>query len=313
MPEIDWTPEFKRVTTPDFDRFKLKVGESARVVCMDKPTFAWTHTLRAPKIVDGQAKKEIKKRKDGTEYADWVYEFVSRPQCLGDYATIEEEGSDPKNCPVCARAKESEECGVPERRFAVNLIRYNTKSDGTVISPFGCSSQVWAFTENNFNKLLGIANEHGGLVGKDLILGPCQPPENFQRFDMSAGAKNVWQMDDNVKRTVLETHENNKMDDLESACGRKTEAKWLKRDIETIAENWRIANGKQAGTGTSEKADVQTLKGELDNLLAPPAAAAADRAPHAVPAEPATDIEKRESAGGSEPDDFSKLLANLNI
>lgn len=306
MPQIDWTPEFKRTSTPDFERLKLKVGERARIVIMDKPTFAWTHTLRAPKIVDGAAQKEIKKRKDQTEYADWVYEFVSRPICLGDASTIDDDGIDPANCPVCARAASSEECAPPERRFAANIIKYNTKADGTVIAPFGCASQVWAFTENTFNKLLGIAEEHGGLIGKDLILGPCQPPEHFQRFDIMGGGRNTWEIDDSVKAIVTATHENNRVDDLEAACGRRTEAKWLKRDLELIAEKWRIANGK-AAPAASEKTEVTSLKGELDNLLAAPAA------PPAVVQEPAADETKRESPPAGEPDDFSKLLAEMKL
>src|SRR4051812_16820849 len=276
MPQIDWTPEFKRSTTPDFDRLKLKVGERARVVIMDKPTFAWTHTLRMPKIVDGKAQKEIKKRKDQSEYADWVYEFVSRPICLGDVSTIDTDGVDAKNCPVCEAATKSEWYAAPERRFAANVIKYNTKADGNVVSPFGCASQVWTFTENMFNKLLAISQEHGGIIGKDLLLGPCQPPEHFQRFDIMGGGRNVWEADDSVKKIVIATHENNKVDDLEATCGRRTEAKWLKRDIETIAEKWRIANGTQSAGSGSERADAQTLKGELDNLLAPSPAPAAD-------------------------------------
>lgn len=309
MPQIDWTPEFKRSSTPDFDRLKLKVGERARIVIMEKPEFAWVHTLRAPKIVDGAATKVIKKRKDQTEYADWDYEFVSRPICLGDVTTIDEDGIDPKNCPVCEKAEKSEECSPPERRFAVNIIKYNTKSDGTVISPFGCSSQVWAFTENMFNKLLAIAQEQNGLVGKDLILGPCQPPEHFQRFDIMPGGRNAWELDESVKQVVTQTHDNNKVEDLENACGRKTEAKWLKRDIESISAAWRVANGTQNSSAGSEKAEAASLKGELDSLLAPPAAGEVNP----VTQVKLTDETPRESTSGGEPNDFSKLLADMNL
>lgn len=336
MPQIDWTPEFKRQSTPEFDRLKLKVGERARIVCMEKPSFAWVHTMRAPKIVDGAANKVIKKRKDGSEYADWDMDFISRPQCLGDYATIEVDGVDPVNCPVCARAKASEQCTPPERRFAMNIIRYNTKSDGSVVSPFGCSSMVWSFTEGVFNKLLAIAQEYGGLVGRDLILGPCQPPENYQKFDIQAGAKNVWETDDKIKGIVSETHENNRIEDLESACGRKTEARWLNSDIDKIREKWDIAHGVKSGSGLGEKGEVANLKGELDNLLAAPKTEKLyERIDHTPatsitttePREqlstqgeklydrqaPLTDDEKRETPGGSEPDDFSKLLEGMNL
>lgn len=307
MPLIDWTPEHKRTTSLEFDRLKLKVGEKARIVCLQKPVFVWTHTLRAPKISDGRATKIVKKRKDGSEYPDWDMEFIGRPQCLGDLSTIADDGSDPKNCPACAHAKNSEEVYPPERRFAMNVIRYNTKGDGTPISPFGCSSLVWTFTENVFNKLYAIAEEHGGLVGRDLILGPCQPPETFQKFDIATGAKNLWESDDSIRTVVTETHENNALElqDLETACGRRPEARWLTKDIDKIRDQWRIAHGiEPADTVTTEKTDVRDLKGELDNLLAPPA-------PTTAPA--AAAAEQPPASAGDDPDDFSKLLAGLKL
>jgi hypothetical protein len=306
MPQIDWTPEFKRTSTVEFDRLKLKVGERARIVALEKPTFTWVHTLRAPKIVNGEAHKVIKKRADGTEFADWDMDFVGRPQCSGDHGIIQDEGLDPKNCPVCAGAKESEEFQAPDRRFAMNIIKYNTRADGTPVEPFGCSSLVWTFTEGIFNKLYGIAQEYGGLVGRDLVLGPCQAPEAFQKFDITAGAKNLWEMNDQIKHTVTETHKNNRVEDLEAACGRKVEAKWLRRDIDSIKTRWQIANGVTKPSGDVRQ-EVASLKGELDNLLAAPATSS----PQASEAEP-TDEGKGESSSG-EVDDFSKLLQSMNI
>lgn len=314
MPQIDWTPEFKRTSNVEFDRLKLKVGEKARIVILDKPTFAWVHTLRAPKIVDGRASKVIKRRKDGTEFADWDMDFVGRPQCLGDYATIAEDGIDPVNCPVCARAKESEECTPPERRFAMNVIRYNTRADGTLVNPFGCSSLVWNHTEGVFNKLHSIAEEYarrGGVLGHDLILGPCQAPEAFQKFDIAVGADDKWNESEEFKRIVLETHKNNKVEDLEATCGRKVEKRWLDEDINKIRNRWKQAHGQPVEVGPGERQEVANLKGELDNLLATPPAKE-DKAVHDRQA-PLTDGEKREASGGSEPEDFSGLLAKLNL
>lgn len=318
MPQIDWKPEFKRTTTQEFDRLKLKLNEKARIVLLEKPTFTWVHTLRAPKIVDGRANKVVKRRKDGTEYADWDMDFIGRPQCLGDHATIAEDGLDAKNCPICARAKESDETAAPERRFAINVIRYNTKADGSLVNPFGCTSLVWTFTENGFNKLLDISQENGEILGRDLVLGPCQPPEAFQKFDIAVGAKSVWQ-DDDKKDTVLATHKNNRVEDLESACGRRVEPKWLRDDVDKIRNRWKVAQGEKGSPVGSEKAEVANLKGELDSLLAPAQPKLVERFDH--PAEPAlhdrqaplTDEEKREPAAGSDATDFSKLLTDLNL
>ncbi len=317
MPQIDWTPEHKKSGNVEFDRLKLKVGERARIAVLEQPTFAFVHTLRAPKITDGRASKVVKKRKDGSEFADWDMDFVGRPQCLGDLDTLDQDGIDPKNCVLCARAKDSEEILPPDRRFAMNVIRYNTKADGSLVSPFGCSSVVWSYTEGVYNKLYEIAQEYGGLVGRDLVLGPCQPPENFQKFDISAGAKNVWQTDDQIKKIVLETHENNKLEVklLEEACGRRKEVRWLKDDIDKIAKRWRIAHGRETGDsdGYSEKAEVQSLKGELDNLLAPPVEHQIPANPNAADAHFETGVTAEPAASPSEPDDFSKLLQGLKL
>lgn len=318
MPQIDWKPEFKRTQSVEFDRLKLKLNEKARIVLLEKPNFTWVHTLRAPKIVDGRASKVVKRRKDGTEFADWDMDFIGRPQCLGDHSTIAEDGLDPKNCPICERAKDSEETAPPERRFAINVIRYNTKADGTLVLPFGCTSLVWTFTENGFNKLTDISSENGNLVGRDLILGPCQAPEAFQKFDIQVGAKNIWQDDEEKKQTVLATHQHNRVEDLDSACGRRVEVKWLRDDVEKIKNRWATANGKTEGTVGSEKAEVANLKGELDNLLAPEPGPydsvkqAAEPVLHDRQA-PLTDEESRKPAGGSDPTDFSKLLSDLNL
>jgi hypothetical protein len=209
------------------------------------------------------------------------------------------------------------------------VIRYNTKADGSVITPFGCSSLVWTFTENGFNKLLDIAQENGNLVGRDLILGPCQAPEAFQKFDISTGAKNYWQESEEQKETVLATHKNNRVEDLESACGRRVEAKWLRDDVEKVKNRWAVAQGKSDGVIGTEKAEVANLKGELDNLLAPQQEPSKlyERIDHAEPTAalsspgeklfdrqaPLTDEEKRERAAGSETTDFSKLLSDLNL
>lgn len=320
MPQIDWTPEFKRSTTPEFDRLKLKVGEKARIVCMEKPSFAWVHTLRKPKITDGHASKVIKKRKDGTEYADWDMEFVGRPQCLGDYATIEAEGGiDATNCPICAQSRSGDIVAPPERRFAMNIIKYNTRADGTVITPFGCSCQVWSFTENVFNKLLSIATEAKGLVGRDLLLGPCQPPENYQKFDIQAGFTNAWEEDERITQLVRETYSNNKVEDLEAACGRKTEVRWMKDDLAKIADAWAVALNKRSNSGVSEKQEVASLKGELDNLIKAPEPVtrpsreglAQEEKTFADRQAPLSDEEAKEVSGGSDPEDFSKLLQDV--
>jgi len=270
MPQLDFSPENRRETNSRAENLlKLKVGESARVVMLERPTFAWVHNLRAPKIVNGQAVKVMKKRKGSEEeYADFDYDFIGRPLCLGDYGVIKDKGTDEKHCPACQAAVEGGEVAKPERRFAVNLIRYNTKADGSLINPFGCSCVIWAFTEGVWDKLFDIAQEHGDLIGRDLLLGPCEPPEHFQRLKaINVGARDVWKLDQ-VKGIVVETFKNNRDPDLENrAIGRPVERRWMERDILNVAERWRIANGTPSPTDGTEGLGASTLTAGLDGLL----------------------------------------------
>lgn len=251
MPQADFTDEFRGETRSRTENlFKLRVGESARIVMLEKPTYAYVHQLRAPKIVNGQAVREEKKRKgkdggDGETYVDYVYDFIGRPLCLGDFGTIKDKGTDEKHCPACKAALEGGEVPRPECRYAVNIIRYNTKPDMSLVNPFGCVAEVWAFTAGIFDKLYNLAKEHGELLGRDLLLGPCEPPEHYQRLKaLTVGARDVWKLDQ-VRNTVVETFKQNRQTDLETrAIGRPVEFRYMVRDIENIAERWRQANGQ---------------------------------------------------------------------
>lgn len=263
MPEIDFAPQFKRsgFDTLDFDRLKLKKDEKARVALLERPTFAFVHTLRAPKISNGRAVKVEKKTRRGETYTDWDMDFVGRPLCLGDLGILTDKGVDADNCPACKRSKETDEVAAPERRFAMNVIRYNMRGD-KLVTPFGCSCVVWSFTEGTYNRLVDIAQEHGALVGRDLVLGPCTD-EGFQKFEIQAGAQSLWQ-NDKVRQTVEETFRENRVAELERACGRKAEAKWMVKDIDMIAERWRTARGETDGT---EAAGASALTDGLNDLL----------------------------------------------
>ncbi len=332
MPVADFTPEFKRSADNDFDKLKLKLNEKARVVLLEKPTYAWVHTLRAPKIVNGQPVMEKKKR-GGEEITDYALDFIGRPLCTGDDGILADDAVDPKNCPVCKRAKESDEVAPPERRFAVNVIRYGLQRDGSTISdPFTCTCVVWGFTEGVYNKLYGIAQEYknrGGLIGLDLILGPCQPPEAFQKFDIMAGSESVWKLDEKLTEVVVKTYQNNKVENLEVACGRKTELRWMKDDLAKISARWRQAHGAEAETGGSagtEQADLNTGLSELLNTKPVTNTTSANSTaqwspvtPEATPAEqkPTTSEPTPEPQPQEEkkdaPTDFKSLLATLNL
>jgi hypothetical protein len=211
----------------------------------------------------------VQVQRRGETQTDYDRDFIGRPLCIGDTGVLLDKGMDPDNCPACARADVSDEVLPPERRFAVNVIHYKTRNDGSLVTPFSCSSVVWQFGEGYYNKLVGIAEEHGAVVGKDLILGPCQV-EAFQKYDIMAGGQNVWSADDRIKAIVEETHANNRLDDLQAACGRKTEARWIKQDVDKIAKIWAQVRGETRPQQAEHDygTDAAELSKGLDELLA---------------------------------------------
>ncbi len=310
MPEIDFNPIHKRATNEalEFDRLKLKKDEHARIVLMEKPTFAYVHTLRAPKLVNGKAVKVEKETRKGEKYLDFDMDFVGRPLCLGDYGVLADTGVDETNCPACKRSANTDEVNAPERRFAMNIVRYGMTRDGKLIQPFKCDSLVWGFTDRVYNRLIDIAEEHGSLVGRDLLLVCTNEP--FQNFEIQAGAQSLWQANDKVKETVTATFAQNRITELERACGRKAEPKWMIKDLNSIAERWRIARGESEA---SQGLDDQALSAGLADLLgATPAVESGTRAA-AAPADfgdllGSGNPEAPAPAGSGDLLDFSALL-----
>lgn len=304
MPQIDFSPE-NRLTTlaVEFDKLKLEKDEKARGVLLEYPTFAWTHVLRAPKIVDGRPVKIMKQRRarkgevEGDRYEDYDMDFIGGPLCLGDLAAIKDKGSDPDNCPACRASRESEHIPPPERRFAVNLIRYATNRDGKVITPFSCGLIVWRFPERMFNSLTAINTEYeasGGIRGKDLIL-TCVSSQ-YQTYEIMIGGQNVWAVNDEIKTRVLETYRANRIEDLEATVGRRVNATLIADDVRRVRERWadveRINSGYR-GPDVTAAADTAALGADLNRLLAtangtPALTAPATTAPAPTSAPPAT-------------------------
>ncbi len=264
MPTIDFDPKFKKTSSEalEFDRLKLKKDEKARIALLEPATFAYVHTLRAPKISNGRAVKVEKKTRRGDTYVDYDMDFVGRPLCLGDFGILSDKGVDPDNCPACKRSTASDEITPPDRRFAMNVIRYAMRANGQLVQPFACSCVVWSFTEGIYNRLVDIAQENGSLVNRDFLLGPCTD-EGFQKYEIQIGAQALWQQSEQLKKLVQDTFDQNRVADLERACGRKAEARWMLKDIDSIAERWRIARGDHDGT----EAAGSNLTDGLNDLL----------------------------------------------
>lgn len=268
MPVIDFNPTNKKASnTYDYPKLKLKVGEFARIVLLQKaPTVEYVHTLRAPKIVNGKAVMETAKTKKGEEYQTHTMDFLSNPLCLGDFSILEDKGSDPKNCPMCQLAKDFPDYTQPaKRRFAMHVVRYKTKTGGRELAkPYSVEVLVWGFTDVRFNQIVEAQEEHGDLRQKDLILGPCEAPEMFQKFDMNVGAKAEWLADDSRKALTLETFKENQIPDLSIACGSKKERRWVEQDIESIMDRWASLQESLEEDNPNASAE---LDADLNNLL----------------------------------------------
>ncbi len=264
MPQIDFAPENKISKSVEFDRLKLKKDEKARILILEKPTDAWVHTLRAPKIVDGQAAQLWQHGRRGDKYLDYDMDFIGRPLCTGDYGILADKGVDGKNCPACKVSMESKQVPPPERRFAMNIIRYATNRDGKLLKPFQASCVVWTYTENIYNKLVDIASETGGLIGNDLVIGPCVS-ESFQNYENYLPSReNAWKADARTEELVKEVFDLNRIADLDVACGRRVDRKWIEADIKQIADRWAVAEGTARTPDAGEKA---TLDDELSKMI----------------------------------------------
>lgn len=276
MPVIDFDPQHKTEKLTDFPRLKLEAGEKARILCIEEqPTYAYVHTLRAPRIIDGMAQKKQVDRKDGSTYEDYVKDFIGRPLCLGGLGTLADKGVDPKNCPVCARSVETSEVDAPQRRFAMHVIKYAVKPNSWDLrGPFSCELEIWSFTDQIFNKLTDIKAQWQSLRKHDLLLGPCTN-KDFQKFEIMVAPDAAWMLDERIKSTVVDTYRENKVADLEVFCGRRVERRWMEDDLDKIAQRWRIANGTPEYDAT-QAAERPTLSEGLSGLFdAAPASAAA--------------------------------------
>lgn len=265
MPRIQFTAENKvQSGGPQINRLKLEKGERVRLMAgLETPTKEYVHTLRKPKIENGQAVMETIER-FGKMVTQYEKEYVSRPLCEGDYEILEKDGIDPKNCPVCALATtDPEAADAPDARYAMNVFKYQTKPGGfNPKTPFGGEIVVWSFTQRTFNKIVDIAEEFGDLQTHDLNLGPCENAQ-WQKYDIAVAGNAAWRGNDDDKAFLKESFKENRLEELELACGQKKERRWLDRDLADIKNAWSVIRG----TSTAPAENDTALDGDLGSLL----------------------------------------------
>lgn len=268
MARVAFSEENKNSNEIDWTKLKLKLvkDEQVRVACVEEPYMEYVHQLRAPKIQNGVPVMKTVERRDGTSFEDYDMDFIARPICLGDEGTLADKGSDPANCPICEMASQTDMATPPQRRFAMNVLQYNTKPGSFALTtPYSVSVVVWAFTDKVFGKLADFQTEWGPLTEHDLLLGPCTNPM-YQQFDIAIAKTAEWLSDEDRKRQSLLAFKENQVKDLVPFCGRKQERRWMEDDLTTVRNRWKLAKGGQVAAADHSASQASLTEGFTDLL-----------------------------------------------
>lgn len=269
MPKMTFADENKAKSQYEFNKLTLEKGERARITTIEaEPEYEFVHALRAPQIINGQAVMEVEnfKTKSGENQSREVMktDFIGQHICIGDLNALADTGADPKNCPVCKVAKESDAVDPAKRKFAMHIIRYKTQPGGFLIQdPFTVELVVWSFADKVFNSLTDLAQEWGNLQLKDLNLGPCEGKQ-YQKFDINVASKAEWLESDARKEQVKAVYQNNKLADLTVALGRRLTRDQVEEDLERVLTRYEIATGRKEATviDLGNQVDVGNLLGD---------------------------------------------------
>lgn len=313
MPKINFDPKNVRGSDTNFPKVALDQDAVWRVVIAeDSPTYEWVHRLEKPKLsaVTGQLEeREVEFRGEKKIVPATI--FVGSPMCLGNLDALEDRGVDPDNCPVCAAAlsEYADYFSKPERKFAVHVLKYGTKSGGSqVVTPLNLETFVWRMSEKRYGEVVRVIEEFGGdPMQVDLVLGPCTNKQ-FQNYKIGGAAKCEIAQSADAQKRAQETFEGNNAGDLSPYCGRRADTKFVEADVREIIALWNKAHsgGSSApepdfseslgdsGAALLEGAPVaqeKVAEVSLDDTVGPPAAepvtepAAAPAAATSAPAE----------------------------
>jgi hypothetical protein len=317
MPRLDFDEGNRKKSAFDFPKLKFTTkDEKFRILVIEKqPIFEYVHNLKAPKIVNNIPVEETV-TKDGVSTTKFVLDFVGRPVCLGDLGILEDDGIDPKNCPMCQLATEGDLVDIPQRRFAVNVLRYGTNAGTfTVRDPFIVEPYVWIFNEKIYSKLLDYTADSPtkNLQNHDLMLKVTNPM--FHQYDVDMSQTAEWQASDDRRAMAIATFKNSGQPEevLSNACGRKSKRLFIDDDLAKVKTRWAIAqSNKNQVPSIQTAAQEQTLDAGLDDLLtqqsgSPSVSSSADD--DAFGAEAAKSLGKPGSSGESlGVDDLDSLL-----
>jgi hypothetical protein len=247
MSRISFTDELPASSRSgeQFAKLKLKEGEKARIVLLETPEVVFQHQLYEPILENGRGVRKTLKSKDGkSTYEVWDEKFIKSFQCLGDEDTVSQNGVDVKNCPACLASTQYDRFKAPGPRYALNIVRYNTKNNTSEpTSPFGISVVVWIFGEQKFKQLRSYAKEGGyDLKKHDVILGPCQH-EGFQKYEMLVAQEAVWLQSESNKKATMEAFQANRIEDLSPLIAQTLDRDVVQGYVDRVKRAWDVING----------------------------------------------------------------------
>lgn len=266
-------------------------GQLARLfIPRDEGTWEWVHTLRAPILdINNLPVIEVKKRKDNTTYTAFVDDFVAQRICLGDPDVLKERGLDPDHCPMCKAAADGLKGAMPERRFALVVVRYATQGEGQLRNPPSADVLIWKLSQKMYNALQGQRADIRELreMEQDApcewnmadIVIECTSPE-FHRTEFRAPKRSGYHTHAPIKAYIdalLADPANLPTDDqLRLACARPGVYAYMKADAEKAMKRWARADRlgldpskwpEVSDTALSGGEDAADLDDRLDSLM----------------------------------------------
>lgn len=259
-----------------YPKVKLTTGERARIAIVDEePVAVYVHSLEAV-VTDDFGKPVMVERefKNGNKKSYPKKAFVAAYKCTGDFKTLEETGSDAENCVMCAAALDPETgsaFAAPYRKFAIHVLQYKLNPNSTKVqNPFQADLKAWVFPDGKFNRLVEIADEHGSLNERDLLLGPCESAE-WQKFDIqiAGGEMPEWTKDSDRKKLVAALLEN-RSEDLESLIARPGTPAEIALSMREVTSAWEVAFAKPSVTNEAiaEARKVQSSPITTESVVA---------------------------------------------
>jgi hypothetical protein len=220
----------------DFPRLKLKANERARVVIIEDPVMEVSH---------------------------WISGF-GYVCCLGDPRVVLNRQYDPK-CPLCAAAGPDREAVIrlPQRRFAVHVLRYITNRRGDPVEPITVEVLLWIFGEDKFRDLVTAAETYKDLRKFDIVL-ECTN-EDWQRFTIQVIGNEPAKYTQNrdVALRILEQFKTEKLGDVGLMLGRSLEPDAMRDLVDRIQRTERTDIPAR-----SERVSTKDTTGEALGILA---------------------------------------------